>query len=208
MADDQTNNGGDLTDASNEANILHPTTLDQLPEHLRKDVEAKNTANVAAALAACSFKTRSSKVAEQDKTINLQVFTFDGTSTSSSRASPLVSEPPAGLFTSEQFKWMKEQLEAQEAKIINRMNTIEHNASLKKSIESEIAVTSCSLPAPSATKPIDYPYGMPMNASKGQFGSSFVGTNAMIVNPMYTAPITSVPQTTNINDWIDDNMSE
>jgi uncharacterized protein YfaP (DUF2135 family) len=47
-----------------------------------------------------------------------------------------------------------------------------------------------------------------MNASKGQFGSSFVGTNAMIVNPVYTVPITSVPKTANINDWIDDNMSE
>jgi len=48
-----------------------------------------------------------------------------------------------------------------------------------------------------------------MNASKGQIGSSaFVGTNAMIAHPVYTAPITSVPQTANINDWIDDNMSE
>jgi hypothetical protein len=62
---------------------------------------------------------------------------------------------------------MEEQLEAQEAKIINRMNTIEHNATVKKPIESEIAISSCSLPAPSASKPINYPYGMPMNASKG-----------------------------------------
>jgi peptidyl-tRNA hydrolase len=140
MAGYQTNNRGDLTDASNMANILRPTTLDQLPEHLCKDVEAKDAANVAAALAAYSFKSRSSKVAKQDKTINLQVFTFKGTYISSSRASPLVSEPPACLFTSEQFKWMEEQLEAGEAKIINQMNTIEHNASLKKPIESEIAI--------------------------------------------------------------------
>lgn len=47
-----------------------------------------------------------------------------------------------------------------------------------------------------------------MNAFKGQVGSSevVVGTNAMIANPTYTAPITSVPQ--NINDWIDDDMNE
>ena len=89
------------------------------------------------------------------------------------------------------------------------MNTIEHNASLKKPIESEIVIPSCSLPAPLASKPIDYPYGMPMNASKGQIVSSaFVGTTAMINHPVYTAPITSVPQTTKINDWVDDNMSE
>jgi hypothetical protein len=104
---------------------------------------------------------------------------------------------------------MEEQLEAWEAKIINQMNTIEHNASLKKPIESEIAIPSCSLPAPSASKPIEYPYCMPMNASKGQIGSSaFVGTNAMITHLVYTAPITSVPQMANIDDWVDDNMSE
>jgi hypothetical protein len=81
------------------------------------------------------------------------------------------------------------------------MNTIEHNASLKKPIESEIVVPNYSLLAPSASKPIDYPYGMLMNASKGQIGSSaFVGTNSMINHPVYTAPITSVPQTTKIND--------
>jgi hypothetical protein len=30
----------------------------------------------------------------------------------------------------------------------------------------------------------------------------------MIANPIYTAPITSVPETANTNDWIDDDMSE
>jgi hypothetical protein len=58
-------------------------------------------------------------------------------------------------------------MEAREASIINRMNTIEHNASFKKPIEPKIVVPSCPLPAPSASKPIDYPYGMPMNVSKG-----------------------------------------
>jgi hypothetical protein len=198
---------GEITKSSDEDNIIRPITLDQLLEYLRKDVEAKNAANVAAALATCLFKTCSSKVDEQDK--HLQVFTFDGTSTTSTKVPPFESEPPIGLFTSEQFKWMEEQLEAREAKIINRMNTIEHNASLKKLIESEIIIPSCSLPTPSASKPIDYPYGMPMNASKGQIGSlAFVGTNAMIAHPVYAAPITSVPQMANINDWIDDNMSE
>jgi hypothetical protein len=55
--------------------------------------------------------------------------------------------------------------------------------------------------ASTTSKPIDYPYGMLMNASKGQIGSSaFMGTNAMISHPVYTVPITSVPQTTKIND--------
>jgi hypothetical protein len=79
------------------------------------------------------------------------------------------------------------------------MNTIKHNASFKKPIESGIAVLSSPLPAPSATKPIDYPYGMPMNASRRQsVSSAIVGTNAMIGNPKYTAPINSVPQMANI----------
>jgi hypothetical protein len=30
----------------------------------------------------------------------------------------------------------------------------------------------------------------------------------MITHPVYTTLITSVPQTANINDWVDDNMSE
>ena len=84
MGYDQTKNRGDLTKASNEENIIHPTTLDQLPKVLRKEVEAKNAANVAA----CSFKTRSSKVAEQDKLVNFQVCTSDGTSTSAPKKVP------------------------------------------------------------------------------------------------------------------------
>ena len=49
-----------------------------------------------------------------------------------------------------------------------------------------------------------------MNASKGQVGSlvAVVGTNATIVHPTYTAPITSDPQTANVDDGIDDDMSE
>jgi hypothetical protein len=62
MADDKPKDG-EITKLSGEDNIIHPTTLDQLPEYLRKDVDAKNTANVAATLAACSSKTRSSKLA-------------------------------------------------------------------------------------------------------------------------------------------------
>jgi hypothetical protein len=58
-------------------------------------------------------------------------------------------------------------MEAWEVSIINRMNTIEHNASFKKPIETKIIVPSCPLPAPSTSKPIDYHYGMPMNVSKG-----------------------------------------
>jgi hypothetical protein len=70
MVDDKPKDG-EITKSSGEDNIIRPTTLDQLPEYLRKDVEAKNAAIVAATLAACSSKTRSSKVAEQDKQINL-----------------------------------------------------------------------------------------------------------------------------------------
>ena len=51
---------------------------------------------------------------------------------------------------------------------------------------------------------------MLVSASKGQVGAStaVVGTNALIVNSTYTALITSVPQTSKIEDWIDDNMSK
>lgn len=55
----------DLTSASNEKNILHPTTVDQLLEELCKDLEAKNAANVVAALAGCPFNPRSNRVVEQ-----------------------------------------------------------------------------------------------------------------------------------------------
>ena len=51
--DDQPKNVGDLTKASNVENIIYPTTLNQLPEALHKEVEAKNATNVALALAAC-----------------------------------------------------------------------------------------------------------------------------------------------------------
>jgi hypothetical protein len=55
------------------------------------------------------------------------------------------------------------------------MNTIEHNASIKKPA-TEITVPSCPLLAPLAPKTVDFPYGMPMNGTKGQVGSSaFVG---------------------------------
>lgn len=134
-------------------------------------MEAKNIANVAATLAACSFKTHSSKVAEKDRKINLQVFTFNGTSTSSSKASPIVSDPPHG-FTLEQLKWMEEKLMAQEVDIINRINNIQHTTSFKKPVNTESIVSSCPLPAPSAPRTIDFPYGIMMNAPKGQVGSS------------------------------------
>lgn len=144
-------------------------------------------------------------MADLDKLVNFRITIFDGTSTSTPKVQPVVSEPPAGLFTPEQFKWMEAQLEAREASIINRMDVIKHNASCKKPIKSKIVVPTCPLPAPSALKPIDYPYGMPMNDPKWQIGSSdIVGTNAMIANPTYTASITSA----NVNNWIDHNMSE
>ena len=79
MPENQDKNEGDLTDASNDCNILCPTTLDQLPEVLHKEVEAANAANVAHALAACSFKTRSSKVADLDKLVNFRIATLYGT---------------------------------------------------------------------------------------------------------------------------------
>ena len=88
---------------------------------------------------------------------------------------------------------MEEELQAREASIINRMDIVHHNASFKKQIDSEIVIPSCPLPTPSAPKTIDFPYGIPMNASKGQVGSSslaaIVGTNAMIANPNILHPL-------------------
>lgn len=121
-----------------------------------------------------------------------------------------MSDPPSSnLFTSDQLNWMKEQLEAQEAKIINRMNTIEHNSSLKRPIDSESTVPPHPLPTTSAPKSTEIPYGMPMGVVGGQAGSSAaVGINAMVVHPTYTTPIVSVPQMDNIDEWIDGNMVE
>lgn len=52
MPQDHDNNGkGDPTDTSNEKNIVHPSTIDQLLEELRKMEEDKNAANVAPSLA-------------------------------------------------------------------------------------------------------------------------------------------------------------
>lgn len=67
MSEDQDKNGGGLTNASNEDNIIYPNTIDQLLEWLHKELEEKNTANVADALVGCSYKSRSSKVAEEHK---------------------------------------------------------------------------------------------------------------------------------------------
>jgi F420-0:gamma-glutamyl ligase len=63
MPEDQGNNGkSDLIDASNADNVIHPTTIDQLPERLRKELEERNAAKAAAVLVGCSFKGHSSKV--------------------------------------------------------------------------------------------------------------------------------------------------
>ncbi|CAD6226777.1 unnamed protein product [Miscanthus lutarioriparius] len=94
MPENQDKNEGDLTDASNESNIVCPTTLDQLPEVLHKEVEAANAANVAHALAACSFKTRSSKVADLDKLVNFRIATLYGTSTSAPKCRTAKAEAP------------------------------------------------------------------------------------------------------------------
>jgi hypothetical protein len=56
MLEDHDNNGkGDLINPSNEENIIHPATIDQLLEELRKMVEEKNIAKLAAALSSCSM---------------------------------------------------------------------------------------------------------------------------------------------------------
>jgi ribosome-interacting GTPase 1 len=52
--------------------IAHRITIDQFLEALRKDLEAKNAANVVAALADCSFKQRLSMMAEEYKSTNIE----------------------------------------------------------------------------------------------------------------------------------------
>jgi hypothetical protein len=76
MYEDKYNNlMGDLTSVSIEENIIHRTTIDQLLESIRKDLEER--CYVAADLAGCSFKPRSSTVAEQYNPINFQTYTFE-----------------------------------------------------------------------------------------------------------------------------------
>jgi hypothetical protein len=75
MPKDHDNNGkGDLAIPSNEENIIHSTTIDQLPEALRKMVE-KNATNLAAAIGSCSMDRRSSGVATQFKNLNITTLT-------------------------------------------------------------------------------------------------------------------------------------
>ena len=60
------------TDPFNHANIIPPTTIDELPEELRKLVEEKNVVNLQAALANCSMDDRQvGNVAKQFKVVNL-----------------------------------------------------------------------------------------------------------------------------------------
>jgi hypothetical protein len=55
MLEDHDNNGkGDLINPSNEENIIHPVTIDQLLEELHKMVEEKNVAKLVASLSSCS----------------------------------------------------------------------------------------------------------------------------------------------------------
>jgi len=70
---------------------------------------------------------------------------------------------------------------------------------------------SDSIAVSSALKTTNFPYGMPMNLPKGQVGPStgVVGANAIVVHPIYTNTIASVPQVTYVHDSVDDDrMSE
>lgn len=141
MPEDQDNNGkGGLTDASNEENILHPTTIDRLLEALRKDSEAKNTTIVEAVVPSYSFKQRSNKVAEQFKPINIQTYTFEGPLTSTSKVvSPSVNEL-SNMVTLDQIHKI---FEEQDAKLVTRVSTLFHNANLKKLVGVASVVPSC-----------------------------------------------------------------
>ena len=91
MPEDQDNNRkDDLTNVSNEKNIIHPTTVDHLLEHICQMVEEKNAANVAAALVSCSQERRSSTTTTQFKPIN--VYTLEAPTTSAPKVTPPVSE--------------------------------------------------------------------------------------------------------------------
>ena len=54
---------------------------------------------------------------------------------------------------------------------------------------------------------MDFPYGMLMNYPKGQVGPlvGVVGTN-VVINPTYGNPITSVPQSCSVQDWVDNDQ--
>jgi hypothetical protein len=83
MPEDQDNNRtGDLTSASNENNIIHLTTIDQLIENLHKDLEAKNAASGYSS-SGCTLKQRSITVATQYKSINISTYIYETSSTSS-----------------------------------------------------------------------------------------------------------------------------
>lgn len=93
-------------------------------------------------------------------------------------------------------------MEDREAEWINRFNTMQSNANLKKHVEPMLVFPSSSVVVSSASKTTNFPYGMPMNYPKGQVGPSIgvVGTNAMVIHPTYTNPTTSVPQTYDVHN--------
>lgn len=61
-----------MTSLACSMSIVHRITIDQFLDALRKDLEAKNAANVVAALADCSLKQRLSMMAEEYKSINIE----------------------------------------------------------------------------------------------------------------------------------------
>lgn len=102
-----------------------------------------------------------------------------------------ISEPSTVLI----LEQVNKLLEDQDAKLLNHFSSIHHNANFTKPVNVEPVMPSRSMLVSSALKPMDFPYGMLMNYPKGQGGPSagLVGTNAIVVNPTYTSPMTSVP---------------
>lgn len=77
------------------------------------------------------------------------------------------------------------------------------NFDLKKLFDLALVIPSGSIHrCHRLLRPHIFPYSMPMNFQKGQVGPSIgvVGTNAMIIHPTYTNPITSVPQVHNVHN--------
>jgi hypothetical protein len=91
-------------------------------------------------------------------------------------------------------------MDEREARLVNQVSTLFHNANLKKPVNVASVMPSCSMPMSSTPKIVDFPYGMLMNFPKGQVGPSagVVGTNPLSLHSTYTTPTTIIPQTHNV----------
>jgi hypothetical protein len=63
-------------------------------------------------------------------------------------------------------------MDEREARLVNQVSTLFHNANLKKPVNVASVMPSCPMSLSSTPKTVDFPYGMLINFRKVQVGPS------------------------------------